>query len=191
MRLRRANRRRGITIVEATLVLSVFLMLLFGMFEYCRFLMVLHITNNAARDGARYAVVNLDKPSNFPTVDYSASRPSIASYTKARMGGVWKQIDNVDATYSPNGFEIAVYVCDQAGLNLTPPTIRAKSANGGTPYPDPFNAAATNTVAWNSATFTERIAVTIRGTYQPITPLFLMMPSKIQVYTTAIAASEG
>ena len=60
MLLRRANRRRGMTLVESTLVLMVFLMLLFGIFEYCRFLMVLHITNNAARDGARYAVVNLD-----------------------------------------------------------------------------------------------------------------------------------
>ena len=103
----RENRRRGITIVEATLVLSVFLMMLFGMFEYCRFLMVLHITNNAARDGARYAVVNLDKPDNFNTTNYG-TRPSVVNYTTTRMGGVQRQINNVHATYSPTGYQVEV-----------------------------------------------------------------------------------
>src|SRR3954470_18319969 len=91
-------RRQGSTVVESALVLSVFLMLLFGMFEYCRFLLVLHVTNNAARDGARYASVNVDKPSNFPTVDYTDGTgkvyPSIQKYTKTRMGGTEKQLQN-------------------------------------------------------------------------------------------------
>ena len=100
---RRVTRRRGMTVVESALVLGVFMMLLFGLFEYCRFLMVLHITNNAARDGARYAVVNLDKPDTFNTVDYG-TKPSITNYTTTRMGGMQKQIDNVHATYSPAGF---------------------------------------------------------------------------------------
>ena len=186
---RRANRRRGMTVVESTLVLAVFLMLLFGIFEYCRFLMVLHVTHNAARDGARYAVVNLDKPNNFNTVDYG-TKPSITAYTTLRMGGQQRQINNVHPTYSPSGFQIAVYVCDTAGLNQTPPVVRPKTSNGGPPYPDPFVGGA-NSVSWRSATFTERVAVTIRGTYQPFTPVLLIMPTAIPVYVTAVMGSEG
>ena len=51
MLARHRTHRRGMTIVETTLALGLFLLLLFGLFEYCRFLMVLHVTNNAARDG--------------------------------------------------------------------------------------------------------------------------------------------
>ena len=187
---RRADRRRGMTVVESTLVLMVFLMLLFGLFEYCRFLMVLHVTNNAARDGARYASVNLDKPDDFDATNYG-TRPSVKNYTKTRMGGVQKQINNVHATYSPNGFEVAVYVCDSAGLNQTPPVVRAKSASGAAPYPDPFNPTAANAVTWRSAAFTERVAVTIRGTYKPFTPVLLIMPDAIPISTTAVMGSEG
>src|SRR5437016_7245916 len=107
MLARRLTRRRGMTAPEAALVLSVFMMLLFGLFEYCRFLLVLHVTTNAARDGARYAVVNLSKPSNFDTTDYTdpsgGVSPSIQKYTTARMGGVDHQI---------TGFQVAAYPCD-------------------------------------------------------------------------------
>src|SRR5436305_14880481 len=96
MMIRRPTRRRGMAIVETVLVLAVFLLMFFGLFEYCRFLMVLHVANNAARDGARYAVVNVSKPSNFDTTDYTDSAgdvyPSIQSYTTARMGGVDRNI---------------------------------------------------------------------------------------------------
>lgn len=77
MRLNRP-RRRGVTIVESALVLSIFLMLLFGIFEYCRFLMVLHVTHNAARDGARYAAVNV----NCPSDQVDARKTAIQDYTK-------------------------------------------------------------------------------------------------------------
>jgi Flp pilus assembly protein TadG len=187
---RRAPRRRGMTVVESVLVLSVFMMLLFGLFEYCRFLMVLHVTHNAARDGARYAVVNLDKPDNFSTVDYG-TKPSVTKFTTIRMAGVDRQINNVNASYSPSGYQIAVYAVDSTGLNQTPPVIRAKSLTGLAPYPDPFVAGASNSVTWRSAGFTERIAVTIRGTYQPFTPSLLFMPTTIPIYITAIMGSEG
>ena len=72
---RRNRLRRGAAIVESTLVLSVFLMLLFGMFEYCRFLLVLHVTNNAARDGVRYAAVNVTKPATDVTLSEPCNVP--------------------------------------------------------------------------------------------------------------------
>jgi hypothetical protein len=183
-RLRR-TRRRGMTLVESALVMSVFLMLLFGMFEYCRFLMVLHVSSNAARDGARYAVVNADKPDTFFNTDYTdgggRTFRSVQGYTTDRMGGIQHNIE---------GFRVAVYAVDPLGLEQNPPVVRPKTKTTGT-YPDPFNPADTNTMPWNAAGFTEKLAVTIDGTYRPFLPTFLFMPSTIPVRTTAIMGSEG
>jgi Flp pilus assembly protein TadG len=185
----RRTRRRGVTIVESTLVLSVFLLFLFGMFEYCRFLLVLHVTNNAAREGARYAVANMDKPSDFDYVDYTDASgktfDNIQKHTTNRMGGVH--------TRNVQGFKVACYAVDPVGMNLSPPVVRPKARPGaaaGT-YPDPFNNTDPARVPWNTAVFTERIAVTIDGTYRPILPTFLLMPGSISVKTTAITGSEG
>ena len=187
-RLRR-TRRRGLTIVESALVMSVFLLLLFGMFEYCRFLLVLHVTNNAAREGARYAVVNMDKPSDFDYVDYTDATgrryDNIQKYTTARMGGIH--------TRNIEGFRVACFAVDGNGLNQSPPVVRPKAKPTATPgtYPDPFNNTDPNRVPWNSAVFTEKIAVTVDGTYRPILPTFLFMPQTISVRTTALMGSEG
>lgn len=50
--------RRGTAVVETALVLPVVLMLFFGIFEYGKFLSAQQAIENAARAGARYAVVN-------------------------------------------------------------------------------------------------------------------------------------
>jgi Flp pilus assembly protein TadG len=58
---RRRNRihsRRGATIVEASLVLSIALMFLFGLFDFGRVLMFRQLLANAAREGARLATVS-------------------------------------------------------------------------------------------------------------------------------------
>ena len=185
----RRPRRRGVTVVESAAVMSVFLLLLFGMFEYCRFLLVLHVTNNAAREGARYAVVNVDKPTDFDYVDFTDGSgrrfDNIQKYTTARMGGIH--------TRNIEGFRVACYAIDPTGLNQIPPVVRPKAkptASAGT-YPDPFDNVDSNRVPWNAAVFTEKIAVTVDGTYRPILPTFLFMPSSISVKTTAIAGSEG
>jgi Flp pilus assembly protein TadG len=180
--------RRGVTIVEAALVLSVFLMLLFGIFEYCRFLLVLHVTNNATREGARYASVHLNKPPTFDSQNYTDPSgkvfPSVRQYTKDRMGGMWRNIE---------GFRVAVFAADQAGLSQTPPVIRPKPRPGTPPgvYPDPWNPNDPRAVPWNSAPFPERIVVYINGTYRPILPTLLMMPSSIPINVYALTGGEG
>ena len=183
---RRAARRRGMTIVESALVLSIFLMLLFGLFEYCRFLLVMHITDNAARDGARYAVINGNRPTTFNTTDYTDASgtvyPSVTKYATQKMGGVDRQLSN---------FQVAVYPVDPTGLTLTPPVVRSKTLSSASPlvYPDPFVPDA-NTPAWNANAFPDRLAVQIRGDYKPVTPFLLMMPSIIKVDVTAIMGME-
>jgi hypothetical protein len=175
------------TTVESALVMGVFALLLFGIFEYCRFLLVLHVTHNAARDGARYAAVNLSKPTNFDTVDYVDGTgkvfPSIVRYTRERMGHLDRHLGN---------FRVAAYPVDEAGLNLTPPIIRPKTTDSsGTTYPDPFNPSDPNRTNWNEAIFTERIAVTIRATYTTALPTFLLMPANMEINVTGLAGSEG
>ena len=91
MKTRPTARRNGAVMVEVVFVLGIFLMVLFGIFEYSRYLYVLHMVNNAARDGARYAVVNTDKPSTFDTTDYTDPSgrvyPAIQRYTVAALAG--------------------------------------------------------------------------------------------------------
>jgi Flp pilus assembly protein TadG len=55
-RLCRKN-RRGAAVVEFAIVAPVFFLLVFGMIEYGRLVMVQQILTNASREGARFAVI--------------------------------------------------------------------------------------------------------------------------------------
>ena len=55
--LRHAQARRGAAVVEMALVLSILLGSLVGVFEYGRLVMIRQLLDNAAREGARLAVV--------------------------------------------------------------------------------------------------------------------------------------
>lgn len=176
--------RRGAAIVEAALTLSVFLMLLFGIFEYCRYLFVLHVTDLATREGARYAAVNADKPTNFDTTNYTdgagKAYVNIKTYTEGRMGGTKVQIV---------GYQLAVYAVDPDGLLLATPVVRPKSKNPPA-YPDPFNASDSNKQSWNFAAFPDRIAVHVKGTFRPFLPNLLKM-SDIPVNVISMCGVEG
>ncbi len=163
----RSGRRSGATTVEVSIVLSVFLLFLFGIFEYCRYLMMIQITTNAARDGARYAVVNLGKGANFATTNYSdgvTTYPSIRNYVNNRMAGTNGMID---------GYTVTVFACDPDQLNLPVPKIVAKTG------------------AWNAAQFGDRVAVRITGNYSTILPNFLMMGAVLPINVVVTMGSEG
>lgn len=51
-------RRRGLTLVETAIVISLVLLIIMGIYEYGRFVMVRQVVQNAAREGARLAVVS-------------------------------------------------------------------------------------------------------------------------------------
>jgi Flp pilus assembly protein TadG len=53
-----AASRRGATAVETAVVISIVLLFLFGVIEYARLVYFFHVADNAAREGARYAVVH-------------------------------------------------------------------------------------------------------------------------------------
>jgi Flp pilus assembly protein TadG len=88
--------------VEAALVISLCFLLLFGIFQYCRILMIRQVCENAARDAARYAVVHT----------YDKTTADIQNYARARLGGQEQHLAN---------FTIQVYRADPAtGANLGP-----------------------------------------------------------------------
>src|SRR3954452_19389663 len=57
------KRRRGAAAVEFAVVLPLFVVLVFGMIEYGRMVMVQQIITNASREGARRAVLDGATPS--------------------------------------------------------------------------------------------------------------------------------
>lgn len=166
----RRTRRPAATVVEGAFVISLFLLFIFGIFEYARYLMFLHVATNAIRDAGRYASVNVDKPIDFPTVDFTTGTltyPSITSYAKMRLGGCDRMMDT--------GYTITVFPCDSAQLSLTPPVLAQKP--GAT--------------SWNEASFTERICVQMSGVYRMALPSFLYASPAINVNISAVVGSEG
>jgi Flp pilus assembly protein TadG len=89
MRSRRHS-RRGATVVEATLVLIVCFMLLFGILEYCRYLYALQVVDNAAREGARYAVANTA----------TATTQNVLDTITSKLGGQDGTLNNFSITLS-------------------------------------------------------------------------------------------
>jgi Flp pilus assembly protein TadG len=89
-----------VAIVEAAIVLNLFLLLMFGVMEYGRFVMQGQVLINAAREGARYATVNTN----------SLSTAQIQSYVTSYLAG---QI--------PSNLVINVYQADPVtGANAGP-----------------------------------------------------------------------
>jgi Flp pilus assembly protein TadG len=157
------TRRRGATLVEAAFVIVVALMFLYGIIEYARYLMVLHIANNAAREGARYAVVH--------TGD-GTTQAQVVGVVTDKMSGVDAQIQ---------GYNVTVFTVDPAGIYNTttntynyPPTLRQLAGSN-----------------WNDAQFGGGIAVQITGTYNPILPTFLLTSANLPVTVTAVMSSEA
>jgi Flp pilus assembly protein TadG len=58
---RREDSRRGTALVQTAITLPMMLLFLWGIFEYSRYVMMLQVLNNAAREGCRYAVMHTDQ----------------------------------------------------------------------------------------------------------------------------------
>lgn len=145
MRRTQHRPRRGTTLVETAVVLSLLLLFLLGIFEYARYLMITQLLANAARDGVRYAATNVDKSNSFVTVA-EGGRMSIRDRVIQECKG---------ANTLVSGFGVAVYPCDNTALYQNPPVIQPKASY----------------TSWNQATFTERLAVEITATYTPVLPV--------------------
>lgn len=90
--------RRGAALVETALVLPIFLMLIFGIIEFGRALMVSNMVTNAAREGARIAI--LDGSSNTEVT--AAVREFLTSSLGVDTNSVDVDIEIVAAEGNPN-----------------------------------------------------------------------------------------
>ena len=83
-RKRSGKCRRGAATVEMALIAPVILTLIFGSIEFGRMMIVLEIVTNAAREGARRAVVaGANDTQVFTTVDTYLSQSDISGYTRS------------------------------------------------------------------------------------------------------------
>jgi Flp pilus assembly protein TadG len=98
---RRALRRTAAALVETAAVVSVFCMLLFGVVEFCRFIFMRQLIDNAAREGARYAICH----SYDATADTDTQ-----NVVRAKMGGMDQKVRN---------FTINLYHADSSGNRVT------------------------------------------------------------------------
>ncbi len=163
MLFRQRDERRGVTVVEMAFVLSIALLFLFGILEYGRYLMVLHTTNNAAREGARYAVVHTGDGTTLSQV---------VAVVNTKMAGVDAQIQ---------GYNVNVFSADPNGIY--------NSGTGTAIYPPNIYPLAGS--SWNSAPFGSPIVVQVTGNYQPILPSFLFLNNNLPINVTAMMNSEA
>jgi Flp pilus assembly protein TadG len=92
--------RAGATLVETAIVISACLLFMFAIFEYGRYVMIRQIVENAAREGARQAVVSTN----------SAATADIQATVQKYLVGQGQNL---------NGLSIQVYKADPAtGANL-------------------------------------------------------------------------
>lgn len=113
MKIRSARKpiRRGAHAVEAAVCLALLLPLLVSLFEYCRYVMVRQLAENAAREGARLAVVSTDQ----------LSTSEIVTRVLNRMGG---------QTGHLQGMQINVYRADLTTGNNTGAWMDARFGDG-------------------------------------------------------------
>jgi len=92
--------RQAAVLVEMAAVIIVFVMLLFGILEYCRFIFMRQLIVNAGREGARYAALH--------TLNDTVATDTEAK-VRARMGGMDDKLSN---------FTVQLYAADADGNNI-------------------------------------------------------------------------
>ena len=101
-----APKRRASVTVEAALVLPIVIMFLFGILEYGRYLMMLQVVTNAAREGAHYALAHT-QPVTIGGVTYGNATTDVT-----------KAVSNAMAGQQLTGQSVQVYASDSLGNNL-------------------------------------------------------------------------
>ncbi|HEX4132785.1 MAG TPA: TadE/TadG family type IV pilus assembly protein [Pirellulales bacterium] len=100
------HRRRGSTLVEAALVLPIVLMFIMGIMEYGRYLMTLHLFDNAAREGCRYAIAHI-QPVTLGGTTYGDATSNVTSVITSFLAG--QTLSNQ---------QTQVYLSDSLGNNI-------------------------------------------------------------------------
>lgn len=111
-RNRLATRGRGVTLVETALVLPIIMLMLMGIIECARYYYIQSVLANAAREGARYAIVN---PADLNGITSRARRFSVG------LGGANIGVSVTRAAVTAQGAPITVTVSFTTSLLLPVP----------------------------------------------------------------------
>lgn len=186
-------RRGGAVAAETAVVLMVVLVLMFGILEYCRFLMVRQICENAVREGARQAVVH--------TGDQTTTW--VQQQVFNAMGGVHTQVKNhvnknLNFSYdTTDNSDIQVYRVQTTAGTFLPKASQIEDASTSgnprtfTPYVTWANGGATPAAPFTHAAFGDYIAVTIQCNYRPLFGKLLFINDPIPLTFTSVMRSES
>lgn len=114
----RGSARRGASVVEAAVVLPFVILLLFGILEYGRFVMMQQQMNDAAREGARYAATHtaalvLDGST------YGNTTGDVVNAISQRLAGLQLQGQTIEVFHSDDlGNNIGVWSDTPAGERI-------------------------------------------------------------------------
>ena len=103
-RMRSPIRQRGQALAEFALVAPIFFLLLFAIIDFGRYVYYVQILNNAAREGARYAIVHgsLSLSPTGPPQDSTgaAVKQVVRDYAVGVIGDA--TVLTINATWNPN-----------------------------------------------------------------------------------------
>jgi Flp pilus assembly protein TadG len=109
------RRARGAAAVEAALVLPFLMMFLLGVMEYGRYVMMLHVLQNAAREGARYAIAHTE-PVVVSGVTYGNGTSDVTNVVNNFLAGQKLSSQTVQVYLSDtSGNDIGTWTNAQAG----------------------------------------------------------------------------
>lgn len=117
-RRRARNARRGTALIETALILPVCLLFIFGIMEYGRYLMMVHLINNATREGARYAVSHT-QPVIIDGVTYGNATSDVTNVVNRFMMN-HKLVNQTTSVYrsDANGNNIGAWTTADSGDSI-------------------------------------------------------------------------
>jgi Flp pilus assembly protein TadG len=149
-------KRGGATTVEMAMVIGICLLLMFGIIEYSRFVFWVHTAQNAAREGARFAVVRTGNV--LQTSDINAIKGNMTDMAAYQSGTVsWasgstiRGVVNTMMSNQQNALVSGTYAVDayQADPTTGQPINTTVSAS-----------------PWSDAPFGGSMCVQVKGTYR-------------------------
>jgi len=194
-------RRSGAAAVELAVVIGPVLLLIFGVLEYCRLLMVRQVCENAVREGARYAVARTTGTN--PSTGVTWTTNDMQTRVQNAMAGLQKGLLNhtgagAFTVSTSSTSDILVYRCSVSATTPTVITPQDINVSGTTTNYTPTTSLSSGTYPtnwysanWQDARFGDSIAVQIMCTYQPVSAKFLMMPSSIKLNFISVMSSEA
>jgi len=163
----RSRRRWAAYIVEFAFVAPIVMTVLIGSLEWCRYIMTRNLAEDAAREGARYAICRTDITQTG--TQYSDITTVVTNYMNLAGGG----LTNIQAY---------VYKVNTAGQPI--------DVNGNV-ITQAAAIAAANESNWYQSSFGQGICVTLSATYAPVTPGMLQFNATLPLQVTAVMGSEG